>query len=129
MKVNITMPDLTRLEAKGAGKMHFVNFRTDNLELEILGAMKINGEFHVENLNATVSGASELDLQGDSRTMDCTVQGASSLKAYNFEVEDATVNAHGASHAKVNVTGTLEMNKGIASSIDYKGNPTVTKED
>jgi phage shock protein PspC (stress-responsive transcriptional regulator) len=129
MKINITMPDITRLEAKGAGKMHFINFTTDNIDMEILGAMKVYGEFHVENLNAEVSGASELDLQGDSHTMDCTIQGASSLRAYNFEVEDATVNAHGASHAKVNVTGTLEMNKGIASGIDYKGNPTIVKKD
>jgi len=129
MKINIFMPELSRLEAKGAGKINFTNFNPENLDIEVLGAMKVRGECHANNLNATVSGASELELQGEGHTMECTVQGASSLKAYNFEVENATINAYGASHAKVNVTGTLEMNESMASDIAYKGDPDVVKKD
>jgi hypothetical protein len=68
-------------------------------------------------------------LQGDARNLEAIIQGASSLSAYRLEVVDATVEAHGASHAKVNVLGTLDMEEGIASDIDYHGNPNVTKHD
>ena len=62
--------------------------------------------------------------------MDATVQGASSLRAFDFKVRNAVIEVNGASSAKVNVTDHLEMEEGIASDIDYKGNPsTVTKRD
>jgi len=129
LKVNITMPDLSRLEAKGAGDITLVNFETDDLTIEALGAIKIHGECHTNNLNATVSGASEMNIRGNSHSMNCTIQGASTLKANDFEVEDATVSAHGASHAKVYVTHALEMTESMASKIDYRGNPDIVKKD
>lgn len=129
IKVNIVMPDLSRLEAKGAGDINIVNFETDDLTIEALGAIKIRGECHTNNLNATINGASEMNLRGSSHSMNCTIQGASTLKANDFEVEDATVSAHGASHAKVYVTHALEMRESMASKIDYRGNPEIVKKD
>ena len=129
LKVNITMPDLSRLEAKGAGDVNLINFETDELTIEVLGAIKIHGECRTNNLNATVSGASEMNIRGSSHSMNCTILGASTLKANDFEVEDATVSAHGASHAKVYVTHALEMTEGMASKIDYRGNPEIVKKD
>lgn len=129
MKINITMPELSRLEATGSGTVNFNNFHSDNLDLEILGAMKVRGECYTENLDATINGASELDIRGQSQTMDCTIQGASSLDAYDFPVENATVNAYGASHANVHVMERLEIRENMASHVDYKGNPEVVKKD
>jgi hypothetical protein len=44
-------------------------------------------------------------------------------------VQDAFVETSGASSAKVNVIGNLEMEEGVASEIDYRGHPHVTKRD
>jgi phage shock protein PspC (stress-responsive transcriptional regulator) len=129
MKINITMPMLEKVEAKGAGKITFHEFTSDDMEIEVLGAISVKGQLHVQTLNVNVSGASSVDLQGDAKNMEAVVQGASSLNAYRLEVVDATVEAHGASHAKVNVSGSLDMDAGIASDIDYHGNPRVTKHD
>jgi hypothetical protein len=61
--------------------------------------------------------------------LDAELQFASKLRAYNLEVQDAMVEANGASSAKVNVSGSLEMEEGLASDIDYRGNPNVIKKD
>jgi len=57
------------------------------------------------------------------------LQFASKLRAYNLEVDDAIVEANGASSAKVNVNNSLEMEEGLASDIDYRGNPRIIKRD
>ena len=61
--------------------------------------------------------------------LDAELQFASRLRAYNLEVADAIVEVSGASSAKVNVNNTLEMEEGLASDIDYRGNPHVIKRD
>jgi phage shock protein PspC (stress-responsive transcriptional regulator) len=126
MHINITMPRLQQLELKGAGKVNFSGFNVDNMDIEVMGAMNVSGEdVHIQSLNVNISGASSLDLRGSGHNMEATIQGASSLKAYDYEVEDATIEANGASHAKVNVRHSLEMEEGIASSIDYHGSPEI----
>jgi phage shock protein PspC (stress-responsive transcriptional regulator) len=128
IRINITMPSLQKIKGKGAGDISFKNFTAEELEIDLIGAVKATGD-DVEANRVTIhlSGASKLDLDGSGNTMEAEIQGASSLRAYNFEVEDAMVEANGASSAKVNVTHSLEIEEGVASDIDYRGNPEITK--
>ncbi|HYG18597.1 MAG TPA: DUF2807 domain-containing protein [Ohtaekwangia sp.] len=125
IRINITMPVIEKLRARGAGKITLNDFNLDQLEVDLTGAVKARGNIDVRDIAVDLTGASELELEGTGRTMDATIQGASSLKAFNFKVQDADVEVNGASSAKVNATGTLEMEEGIASDIDYRGNPRV----
>ena len=76
-----------------------------------------------------MTGASSLDLRGEGNFMEANITGASGLKAYGYQVERAVVEAHGASTAKVNATETLEITKGVASSVSHRGNPDIIKRD
>jgi phage shock protein PspC (stress-responsive transcriptional regulator) len=130
IKINITMPKLEKIKAKGAGKINFKQFEAQDLDIDIVGAVDVTGEVEANDVTLHLSGASKLSLEGSGNNMDATVQGASSLRAYDFKVRNAFIEVNGASSAKVNVTDHLEMEEGIASDIDYKGNPsTVTKRD
>jgi hypothetical protein len=130
IKINITMPNLEKIKAKGAGKINFKHFEAEDLDIDIVGAVDVTGEVDADDVTLHLSGASKLSLEGSGNNMDATVQGASSLRAFDFKVRNATIEVNGASSAKVNVTEHLEMEEGIASDIDYKGNPTsVTKRD
>ena len=129
IKIRITMPEIERVDAKGAGKINLKNFNADNLEIHLTGAVKARGNVDAKDVNINLTGASELELEGTSQTMDAMIQGASSLRAFAFKVKDASVEVNGASSAKVNVTGTLEMEEGIASDIDYHGKPEIIKRD
>ncbi len=127
LRINITMPSLTRLEAKGAGKITFREFQSDKLSIDLMGAVKTTGDIESDDVNVRLTGASELELRGNGKTLDASVQGASSLKAFQYKVTTALVEVNGASSAKVNVSGTLEMEEGVASKIEYRGNPKIIK--
>ena len=121
------MPSLHDLDLAGMGKVKFVGFDEDEVDVRITGAIVAEGDLNANNLHVKLTGASTLELSGKGEFMDAEVLGASGLRAYGFEVNHCIVEAHGASSAKVNVTGTLEIKKGIASSVSHRGNPEIIK--
>jgi len=125
VKIKITMPELEDLKIKGAGQLYVRGFDEDDLEIDILGAVEAEGEFNVRNLTIDLTGASTLELKGRGRFMEANATGASGLRAYNYEVNEAIIGAHGASSARVFVTDKLEITKGIASSVSHRGEPQV----
>lgn len=130
VRINITMPRLERLEAAGYGSIRFDQLRdTEELEIDIQGPVKVRGDLNTNNLNINLSGSSEAELSGRANSLNADVKFASVLKAYNLEVVEAIIEVNGASSAKVNVRETLEMEEGIASDIDYRGNPRIIKRD
>ena len=128
VEINVTMPSLEKIQAKGAGKINFREFVSDDLELEFLGAFRGRGQVTSHNLLVDIKGASELELSGESNNLEATITGASRLKAYDFETEDAIIETVGVSSARVFVTGILEMKEGVGSTISYRGNPTEVKK-
>jgi phage shock protein PspC (stress-responsive transcriptional regulator) len=129
IKIKITMPALSDLSVTGAGKVNLSGFDEMEMDIDLMGAIEADGDFNAQTLNIDITGASILDMRGNGNLLEANITGASSLKAYGFEVDHAIIEAHGASTAKVNVTGQLEMSRGIASSISYRGNPEVIKRD
>ena len=83
----------------------------------------------MDDLTVRLIGNSEADLSGNARNMNARVEFASRLRAYDLETQDAFVEVSGASTAKVNVTGNLEMDEGVASDIDFRGNPQIVRHD
>jgi len=129
VRINITMPSLEKLDAIGYGTIHFDEFYATDMEMEIKGPIKVRGQLNAEDVVLNLSGKAEVDLSGRANKLSADLELASKLKAYNFEVNDAIVEAKGASSAKVNVTNSLEMEEGVASDIDYRGEPHVIKRD
>ncbi len=68
------------------------------------GPVKLRGDINTRDLVINLTGKSEADLSGRATNLDAELQFASKLRAYNLEVDDAIVEANGASSAKVNVT-------------------------
>jgi phage shock protein PspC (stress-responsive transcriptional regulator) len=128
IQIKITMPSLQDLSVTGAGKVSFKGFDETEMEVDLTGAVVAEGDLNVENLNVDLTGASFLDLKGNGNFLEADITGASGLRAYGFEVERAVIEAHGASTAKVNVTTTLEMSSGVASSISHRGNPEIIRK-
>ena len=129
VRINITMPELESLELKGSGDLIFNGFNTESFEIDILGAIDVEGQINSRDVSITLSGASELELSGEGNTMEATIQGASKLKASNFSTENASVEANGASTAKVYTTRRLEIKEGMASKVTYRGEPEMVVKD
>jgi hypothetical protein len=75
-----------------------------------------------------ISGASVVNLRGSASTLDAEITGASVLKGFNFPVVSADIVATGASHGNVTVADDLNAVASGASSVTYRGNPTVTSD-
>jgi phage shock protein PspC (stress-responsive transcriptional regulator) len=129
MEIRITMPTLERIEASGLGDIRFGDFNGDDLEIETRGPVKVRGDMNMQDLVIRLTGKSEADLSGNVQNLDARVEFASRLHAYDLEAQDAVIEVSGASSAKVNVKGTLEMDEGVASDIDYRGNPGTVRRD
>ena len=129
IRLNITMPTLKKIEAEGYGTIKFDEFTPDNMEIELRGPVTLQGVLRTQNLTINLTGKSEAELSGQVDNLDADIQFASKLRAYNLEASDATVEVNGASSAKVNVSNSLEMEEGLASDIDYRGDPHIIKRD
>jgi hypothetical protein len=76
-------------------------------------------------LRFNVSGASDLKLSGSGEDLVMDVSGAGTADLADFQVGDASIEASGASSAKVNASGRLDAEASGASHLEYFGNPTL----
>lgn len=128
VKIKITMPGLKELKAKGAGKINFKGFREEDTEIELTGAMVADGDLEARNLTIELTGATILELRGRGNFMEANATGASSLRAFNYEVDEAIIAARGVSSSKVNVSRKLQITKDITSSVSHRGDAEVVEK-
>jgi len=125
-EVEITMPDLAGLELSGATRGTVSGFdSTADLSVEVSGASKLDGDIQAGDCSFEVSGASTVDLSGSGEGLVLDASGASTADLSDFAVNDADVEASGASTAKVNATGRLDAEASGASRVLYLGDPTL----
>ncbi|NOU48638.1 MAG: DUF2807 domain-containing protein [Bacteroidales bacterium] len=116
-EVNFT-GDFTKLniELTGASELNFTGL-INTMTAEISGASEGNYKGDCETIEVDLSGSSDLILTGKGKMLNAEISGASGLKAVDFEVVNASVEASGASEAALNVTGTLDGEESGASDI------------
>jgi phage shock protein PspC (stress-responsive transcriptional regulator) len=128
--VTITTPALDSIKGSGAVDYTVGSFSGTDFNIDLSGASKASIESLTENSTMVeLSGASSATLSGKSKTLNLDLSGASKFNGSNLVVDDATVDASGASHAEINATKTLSADASGASSIVYKGNPKIDKQD
>lgn len=125
--ISITMPQMEKIEATGFGTIRFEEFHTGDMEIDIRGPIKVRGELNAEDLIINLNAKAEVDLEGRAQSMNADLAFASQLKAYDLQVHDAIVTVKGASNAKVNVINRLEIDDGVASNVDYRGQPEIIR--
>ncbi|MEI9919804.1 MAG: PspC domain-containing protein [Bacteroidota bacterium] len=128
IEINIRMPELREIQAAGGGKLRFRGFDEDDVKIKLTGAVEANAGINARNLEIDMTGACSLDLAGTGDYLDADITGACGLSAFGYEVREADVQAHGASNAKVYVKERLEISKGMASTVDYRGDPSTVRE-
>jgi len=125
--ITITMPTLKAVNFSDASVSTITGFESDEeLDLYLTGASISQLVAGYREVNLVLSGASSLVMRGLGDELHAEVSGASSLNAFEFPVRQAEVNATGASQGKVTVTDDLDAVASGASSILYRGNPSVS---
>ncbi|WP_162054044.1 head GIN domain-containing protein [Pontibacter pamirensis] len=129
MKAYITMRELSSVDISGGVKVTGNStFKTDALELDMSGASKVNLDINTDRLEADMSGASKIELTGRADEVDMDMSGASKVEAADLQAKRVKVEASGASKVRVYATETLDISASGATSISYKGSPSITAE-
>jgi hypothetical protein len=124
--VTITMPSLISINFSGASNSKVSGFRDlDALNVYLSGASVCQLDADTKNLDVLVSGASYLNLHGAGEDLKAELSGASVLKAFNFPVIKADLNASGASDGNITVSDQLNVVASGASTVLYRGNPSL----
>jgi hypothetical protein len=129
VKIIISMPSLTKLKVKGAGKVRIDGFREESMEISLLGAMTCDANINAHNLQLDLSGPMVFELDGDGDFMEAEVNKVAQLKASGYEVRHAVVNAREMGRARVNASERVEIETDFTGSVKYQGNPEVIRKD
>jgi len=129
VKIIISMPNLTKLKVKGAGKVRIEGFHEESMDIALFGAMKSEANIHATNLQLDLSGPMVFELDGDGDFMEADVNKVAQLKASGYEVRHAIVNAREMGRARVNARETVEIETDFTGSVKYQGHPEVIKKD
>lgn len=125
-KVYITAPKLNALNVSGAVNFVVVDIlKSTNLSLILSGASNFSGKIDAEEIKANLSGASDCKVTGSANKFDLVCSGASSFKGADLKVDEADLDASGASSIKIQVIESLKARASGASSIQYKGSPKI----
>lgn len=129
VKLTITLPRLQKLKVKGAGKLKVRGFDENEAKISLTGAMVADARISANQMYIEMAGPVVLELDGHGQFLEASISGTAQLRASNYEVDHGIIDAHGLGQARVNVTGTLEIEKDFTSSVHYSGNPNVIKRD
>jgi phage shock protein PspC (stress-responsive transcriptional regulator) len=129
VKINITLPHLTKLKIKGAGQFRVRGFDEEEMDITLLGAMTGDADLRARNLTLDLAGPMVLQLDGEGHFLNAEVKKLSQLKAGQYQVDDAVIEAKGMGRARVNASQTVDIDTDAVSSVKYVGEPRVTRRD
>jgi len=123
--IDIEMPELNEIDLSGASKAKIQGFDNESFVSKLSGASRLEIESNFESVDLDLSGASRIDISGKGSNINAKLSGASKLYADNFIVQNADINASGASRIELNVLDDLKADISGASNIYYKGGASI----
>ncbi|OJV21197.1 MAG: hypothetical protein BGO21_09975 [Dyadobacter sp. 50-39] len=117
----ITMPVIENLSLSGANKTLVTEFKDiPKLNVEISGASKSELNVFVDQLSVNVSGASKATLRGSAKSARLDAHGACKLTATEMNIQNAEVDASGASKVELGHVPNLNKHASGASKISVQ---------
>lgn len=130
LKVTIYYKSLDEVDISGAASLYSADvLESSHLELDCSGASEITLKLKVDIMEVDCSGASKLELEGKANTVEMDLSGASVIRAYGLEINNLELEASGAAVVKVLVLDKLSIDASGASSVRYKGSPSIDLHD
>ncbi len=128
LKLYISFVDLRGIDISGAAEIKAAGtFKLDKLSLEASGASEIEMDMQLNTLEVNISGASEIELSGHADELNGDFSGASEFEAYGLHVKKVRIQSSGSADVEISVSEDLKIIASGASSVDYKGEPSLSK--
>lgn len=112
------------LDASGASKVA-LNATAKEIEFELSGAVNLQSELTADRVTVDMSGGCKVELSGAAGNATFDLSGAGKVKAANLALKKAEVKSSGANNVEIYVTEALSVYSSGASTVRYKGKPSV----
>ena len=126
LKVTIYYKSIDEIDLSGAASIYSDDVvKTESLEIDASGASDIELKLDTDYLEADFSGASKVEFSGRAKSVEVETSGATVYRAIELETESCELDASGAAVARIWCTGELSLEASGASSVRYKGSPSI----
>lgn len=126
LKLTIFYLNLDEIDISGAAELYSKDVLTaENLNLECSGASEVSLKIEAGTMDTEFSGASKVELEGHANSVKLDISGAAVIQAYGFEIKNLDLDASGAAVVKVLILDKLRIDASGASSVKYKGDPSI----
>ena len=126
ISVYISLPELNSVKGWGACDFDIADFRSQEFYLSLAGASSADINIDSDDIEVRLKGASSANFSGKTKNIDADIAGASGLDTYDLVARSASIEASGASSAKVYAKEKLNIEASGMSSVRYKGSPEVS---
>ena len=128
IKVSITLPKLSGIDASGASKFTGTNVfnKSNDFEIDGSGVAKISLNLIAGNLEIDLSGASNLMLSGNATNAEIHLSGAADLEGKSLVTVGTEVKTSGASSVEITAFQTLDVQASGSSTVNFYGEAELT---
>jgi phage shock protein PspC (stress-responsive transcriptional regulator) len=117
----ITMPTVENISLSGANKALVSGFTgLSKLGIDVSGASRAEVDVQTNELVVELSGASKATLRGSARSANFDLSGACKLDATGMKIENADIEASGASKAELGRVENIKKSANGASRIEVR---------
>lgn len=129
LKVYVSAPSFTSLEASGACKIYSENKITSSepLDIDLTGASNAIVAVNAPKITADLSGAGLIELSGETKQLSIDGSGSSDIKCFDLKAEDVEIDISGAGNAEVFASARLDVEVSGAGDVKYRGSPSVNQ--
>ena len=125
---DLTVKELTNLDIIGAARVKVKGLQSEEFAVKLGGAAEITiDSLKTKRLKAELPGAGMLKIAGKTTDQSVIVSGAGAYEAPHLESQSASIQLTGLGKATVWVVEELEATLIGLGSIEYYGDPIVTK--
>jgi len=124
VKADITFVDLNSIDISAGSDLEsegLLSFNDLDIGASAGSDLKLNLE--ANSVSMRTSSGSDASLQGYARNFEAKASSGSDINAYDFEVENATLECSSGSDVKAFVTESLNAKASSGSDIRYRGDP------
>ena len=124
IRLRITAPNVSRLEASGAASIRIGEMEADKIVLAASGAALLEIErVNAARVEVSLSGAATARLAGTTRELDAELSGAARLHAIDLDAEHVNTAASGGANAKVAAATEIKAAVSGGSALKIRGSP------
>ena len=127
LKIYITIPTLTEVGLSGSGDITCTNSfdNLNDLNVYVSGSGDMDLNVKAKSISTKLSGSGNITLNGASDFQEMKISGSGNIKAYDFEVGEASASISGSGNIQLNVSRQLDARISGSGDISYKGDPNV----